>query len=383
MFSFAQNLRLFRILSSLLPPLALLAGCANPGPPHPPSLHLPALASGLIAQRIGTGVQLTWNTPDKTSDGLINSTPITAVICREPLPVLRRSAAPAPCNEVLRQIVHPGQSRATDTLPPAFQEDPPHLLAYEVELLNPKGRSASVSGQALAAAGAAPPLPGSVAITGSRKGTLIEWQPLPAAKPGVMQLTRVVASSPTTSMVQPEANKHAPGLPTITRKDPSSPVVLQAPAGSDPGGILDAGALPQIPYIYRAQRVRTVTLGSSSFEIRSAESSPITFTYREVFPPDPPSGLESLPNEPLSGPLSIDLSWNPGSDNGVTGYNVYRSDSSSAAFLRLNPAPIAGISFRDLTARPGYSYRYRVTAVDRAGNESAPSQETRDTLKTP
>ncbi len=383
MFSSLRNPRPRRILPALLTPLTLLAGCANPGPPHPPSLHLPALASGLTAERVGPDVQLTWNTPDKTSDGLAYSAPMTAIVCREPVPLLHRSIAGPACNQVVRLAVQPGQSHATDTLPPALQQDPPHLLAYQVELLNPNGRSAGISAQVLAAAGTAPPSPGPITITGSRKGPLIEWQALSSATPSIMQLTRTPATNTTTPVSHANAKKHAVGLPAVTTKDPASPVVLQTPAGPDPGGMLDSGALPQIPYLYSAQRVRTVILGGSPFELRSEASHPITFAYQEVFPPDPPSGLESIPNQPLSAPASIDLSWDASPTRAVTGYNVYRSDSPSASFARLTPAPIAGVSFRDLNVQPSRSYRYRVTAVDRAGNESAPSQEIVETIKTP
>ena len=366
----------------MLPPLTLLAGCANPGPPHPPSLHLPALATGLTADRIGTDVRLSWNTPDKTSDGLTNSAPMTAVLCRTPAPVLRHSGAPTACNPVLRLTVQPGQSHVTDTLPAALQQDPPYLLAYQVELLNSKGRSAGVSAPVLAAAGAAPPLPGPLSVNGSRKGTLIEWPAQGATTPSVVRITRTPASA-ATDLPAPAGTKHAVALPTATRRDSAASIMLQSPAGPDPGGMLDSGALPDVLYTYVAQRVRTVTLGNSTFELRSGQSQPIKFAYREVFPPDPPSGLQSIPSVPLASRASIDLSWDASSDNGVAGYNVYRHDASSTAFERLNPTPISGVSFRDLTAQPGHTYLYRVTAVDPAGNESAPSQEITETLKMP
>src|SRR5688572_20626816 len=47
----------------------LLAGCAVPGAPQPPSLELPQPVADLRATRKGDRVLLTWTRPLETSDG--------------------------------------------------------------------------------------------------------------------------------------------------------------------------------------------------------------------------------------------------------------------------------------------------------------------------
>ena len=51
------------------------------------------------------------------------------------------------------------------------------------------------------------------------------------------------------------------------------------------------------------------------------------------------------------------------------------------AATRLNITPVVGPAYRDQTAMAGHRYAYRVTAVDTAGNESAPSADVQETLR--
>ena len=135
----------------------LLSGCASPGNPRPPSLHLQQVPAAAEAQRLGDQVIVTWDTPAGTTDGGKPEPPLTAVVCREMLPQAARPAtAPVSCTPVLRLAAAPGSSgRAAETLPAALLATPA-LLAYRVELLNARGRSAGLSPPAFAAAGPAP-----------------------------------------------------------------------------------------------------------------------------------------------------------------------------------------------------------------------------------
>jgi fibronectin type 3 domain-containing protein len=69
----------------------------------------------------------------------------------------------------------------------------------------------------------------------------------------------------------------------------------------------------------------------------------------------------------------VELSWaiSPETDN--AGYNVYRSEQVGVLGTRLNAEPLLTPAFRDMNGLPGRRYFYSVTAVDRSGNESAPS----------
>ena len=79
---------------------------------------------------------------------------------------------------------------------------------------------------------------------------------------------------------------------------------------------------------------------------------------------------------------SVKLSWNA-SASAVNGYYVYRGDSSNGPFSRLTGFLLAGLSYTDSTVLSGNSYTYYVTAVDGAGVESAPSNQTVATIPSP
>src|SRR4030095_376754 len=79
----------------------------------------------------------------------------------------------------------------------------------------------------------------------------------------------------------------------------------------------------------------------------------------------------SAPGTPTSSAVSstqIDLSWGAATDDvGVTGYRVERCTGASCSdFLQI--ATPTGTSFSDTGLTASTSYRYRVRAVDAAGN---------------
>jgi fibronectin type 3 domain-containing protein len=66
----------------------------------------------------------------------------------------------------------------------------------------------------------------------------------------------------------------------------------------------------------------------------------------------------------------VELSWaiNPEAD--LAGYLVYRGDAEDAPGERVSMETLPSPTFRDISVLPGRRYFYRVSAVDRAGNES-------------
>jgi hypothetical protein len=104
------------ILLAVLTP-ALLLGCANPGPPKPPTLHLPEPAKGLAVERVGNHVVLSWQTSTDTTDGQTLRGPITAEICRDDAPKAPPSVPifptpPSPCRVVHELTVRPSTPAA-------------------------------------------------------------------------------------------------------------------------------------------------------------------------------------------------------------------------------------------------------------------------------
>jgi hypothetical protein len=101
--------------------------------------------------------------------------------------------------------------------------------------------------------------------------------------------------------------------------------------------------------------------------IESANSNEACLTARDIAPPTVPSGLTLLAQAG-----GLELRWSPSREADLAVYRVYRAAPTGAP-EKLGEVPAGTAVFLDTTATAGTAYRYTVTAVDRAGNESAPS----------
>jgi len=383
--------------------IACATGCASPGPPRPPSLDLPETVKDLTAERVANEVRLRWTTPEMTTDRMAIKGPTTAEICRI------AAQTSLVCTPVTRLPVQPGPSHTADTLPPALTVDPASLLAYRVQILNAHGHSAGPSPEAFAAAGAAPPPVEQLRAAPSPDGAMLEWRQnlttaaveldrLPVGPNGVViepapPKTSSKSSSPSKPATRKQPAPPQKPTPATTPKPlqtaPATPieVKLRTPIQpADSGGTIDHTAEKGDTYRYTAQRVLSVSLGGHALELRSAVSPPVTVVIRDIFPPPAPTGLEAIPGGATAADRSIDLSWTPNTDADLAGYIVYRQDTDSKGAVtgtvtRLNPTPVVGPAYRDQTAMAGRRYAYHVTAVDAAGNESAPSDVVQETLR--
>jgi hypothetical protein len=178
-----------------------------------------------------------------------------------------------------------------------------------------------------------------------------------------------------TSGTRPVNTNPSSGNPTTAFPSPAAPAQTISPlveiGETTTPGYRDTTAQRDKSYIYTV-RSTVPTPGGKLLE--SADSNLAFVTLRDVFPPAAPTQLivTALPAEEGI-PAHIDLSWAINSETDLAGYNVYRSEDAGTAGTRLNPQPLPTPAFRDMNALPGRSYFYRVTAVDRTGNESAAS----------
>ncbi len=109
-------------------------------------------------------------------------------------------------------------------------------------------------------------------------------------------------------------------------------------------------------------------------QLESSDSNLVTVTPRDMFPPAAPQGLVVVSVPAHDGaPAHLDLSWSISPENDIAGYNIYRTEQQGARGEKLNPQLLLTPSFRDMNVVSGRRYFYTVTAVDRAGNESAAS----------
>jgi len=363
---------LFGELIALLVAASALAGCGMPGAPLPPSLNLPIPVNDLSAVRTGSQVALSWTMPTKTTDKVLLKGNITVRVCRNETSV-------APCSVAAALQLAPGADATfTDTLPAPLASSQPRALTYFVELVNRKSRSAGLSNGAVVLAGEAPLAIESLTAEMSKEGVLLRWAPAPAeSSPVAVRLVRRLLTAPAKKSDQsPLAQPAEPLVQTL---------LVEPSARSD--RTLDTNIRFGETYEYRAQRVARVTVGGSTLELAGPLSLPLRIDAVNVFPPSAPKGPAAVATagENGSGP-AIDLSWLPGAEPNLSGYNVYRRDSAAtdSNWQRISPAqPVVGPGYHDPNVQPGHTYAYSVTAIDQDGRESARSVEASDTVPGP
>jgi chitodextrinase len=104
---------------------------------------------------------------------------------------------------------------------------------------------------------------------------------------------------------------------------------------------------------------------------RSDPVSAAVTTPADAAPPSTPTGLTA---KAATSPRRVKLAWSASTDDvGVTGYQVYRDGAVIAT--------VGVTSFTDSTVAKATKYRYAVSALDAAGNQSALSSTVKVTTK--
>jgi hypothetical protein len=120
--------------------------------------------------------------------------------------------------------------------------------------------------------------------------------------------------------------------------------------------------------------VRAVSLGTGGEPVESLNSNSVEVKPVDVFRPAPPTGL-TLAAAPT--PLRISVFFAANQERDIAGYNVYRSedpDLPKEQWTKLNRDLLERTTFQDEAVKSGQRYFYYVTAVDKAGNVSNPSE---------
>jgi hypothetical protein len=133
----------------------------------------------------------------------------------------------------------------------------------------------------------------------------------------------------------------------------------------------DAALVNDKTYYYVVRSVVTVSKGPESPDSREVSATP-----RDMTPPDKPTGLTAI-----AGVGRVFLTWNENKENDLAGYIVYRSAASGSGYVRLTEKPQTRSAYADETGAD--VFYYVVTAVDRAGNESAQSEEKKAAAEAP
>jgi hypothetical protein len=109
--------------------------------------------------------------------------------------------------------------------------------------------------------------------------------------------------------------------------------------------------------------VQTVAKVGADKLAESDLSDEVSITPEDKFPPATPAGLRAIP---AAG--SVELIWEPNTEADLAGYRVYRA-MGTGGFEKV--ADVSAVpAYSDKKVERGKSYKYVITAVDRAGNES-------------
>lgn len=351
-----------------------LAGCGAPGEPRAPSPQVPAAIADLSARQDGDGVQLTFTLASKSISG--------------------ESLASAPAIEILRGTVKPDGSsdsrsfRVVDTIPGALIDNyrsgnhlqvadpiapeetkahPGATVAYVVRTRVSQKRASADSNVVFVRVY---PVPERIALVEARlteSAIELSW-PAPTHTSAGDSLS----SSPTryriyrAEAVTPTAASSSTQVLSQGKKEPlsASLATVESNSYSDTSFNFDR------TYIYTVRSVIQV----EGQELESSVSGALTVESRDTFPPAAPQGLVAalLPGATPS-TFVAELSWSINLEADLAGYRVYRSEQENIRGQLITVELLLTPADRDTSVERGHRYWYTVTAVDRAGNESAPS----------
>ncbi|HEV8306063.1 MAG TPA: hypothetical protein VGW35_00225 [Methylomirabilota bacterium] len=360
------------LILGLLLPLAL-AACGRRGPPVAPERRLPAAIQDLSAAVVGEGVRLQWTLPRIRVDrGPIQELRRTEVYRRleqdgEETPrrpaILTfgglfgppgavagfdrvaniRLAEPAPAEVTGNQVTY------TDTQGLGFGE----RYTYVVLAIDAQGRPSPPSNRVTIDRDAPPRPPAAVTALAGDSEVRLSWRVPETLEDGSRPRGRIFYNVFRTT--SPEAR------PT----SPVNPEPIPTPS------YVDLTAQNDTTYYYSIRAL----LGVGGPTSRPTEV--VAATPEDRTPPAQPRGLVAV-----LAPGAVRLAWEAVTDSDLGGYRVYRSTTAGRGYQPLTPAPQSATTYVDTDVRPGQTYYYVVTAVDRSrrANESIPSPETAVTL---
>jgi hypothetical protein len=355
-------------LAFYLSACALLAGCAAPGDPSPRHPVVPVPVADLAGRQSGSEVILTFSVPTRSTD--------------------RESLAATPGIEIYRAALPPGATADRNTawrlvyaIPPervdSYVKDdhfefrdpltPDDLghaagssLAYIVRTRAAKARASGDSNIFAARIYAPPAAPAGLRVSVTESAIVVSWaesQPPSGASSGGYRVYRAEIES-----------GQEPAPQDLSQAKLKSPMELVGPSAST--DFSDSQFEFGKTYLYTVRSVAQI--GADLVE--SADSAPAIVTPRDTFPPAAPRGLEvAMILATPQAPAYVELSWAISSEADLAGYYVYRSDAEDTPGERINSDILPSSAFRDISIAPGKRYFYRVSAVDRAGNESPKS----------
>ena len=344
--------------------LIFIPGCGKRRPPLPPVERVQQRTEFLSGAQQGNEVILSWPAPQRNA-------PDSSVQSIRRIDVYRlaeKPGAPLGLTEeefaaratlvgsvTFEQIQTAGDTLTyRDVLELAGQ---PTRLRYAIRYVNAEGQRAAFSNflsiEPAARIAQAPTLSNDVKL--AEDSITLSWQPPPA---------NIDNSTPVNllgfNVYRTDESQTAPG------NQPLNPAPILGTEYADKNF--------QFGNNYR-YIVRAVSLGTGGAQVESLNSNAVPVSPKDVFAPAAPERPSIAAPEPSSARLAIFFAANKETD--IAGYNLYRStdpDLPKQNWTKLNQTLLTRTTFQDDKVESGKTYYYYLKAVDKAGNESPPSE---------
>ncbi len=288
-----------------------MAACGYPGEPKPPTLEIPSRVTDLRAAEYGGNILVEFTLPALTTEGLA-LTKVKAVELRVSTgatsgSVNLKASAPGPIHDQIAANEWVGKD-----------------VVLTVRATGPKGKTSEWSNAVPLSVGVPLGVPANLVAENVAEGVRLRWQ-------GAGPRYRVFRS--------------------LTDQTPDRL------AESDQPEYVDKTTNYGSMYKYFVQAITADDLRQSEISVV------VAITPRDDFPPAVPAGLSAV-----AGVSAIELAWERNTEDDFRGYNVYRS-TEGAAFEKV-AALIDAPAYSDRQVEAGKRYRYAISSVDQAGNES-------------
>ncbi len=346
----------------------IVVGCGKRRPPLPPVERVQQRTELLSGAQRGNQVTLSWPAPLRNA----SDQSVQSIRRIDIYRLAEKPTAPLPLTEeefgarstligsvTYEEIQNAGDTLTyTDTLELAGQ---PTRLRYAVRYVNASGQRAAFSNFLLIEPSARVAQPPTLTATGkelTESAITINWTP-PAAN--------IDGSTPVNLL-----GYNVYRIDESQRKSADTPLNSALVSGTQ---FADQNFEFGQTYQYF---VRSVSLGTGGAQVESLNSNSLSIVTRDTFPPSAPS---SITIAAAPGRLSIFFPANPEAD--VAGYTIYRStdpDLPKDRWTKLNSALLERTTYQDENVESGRRYYYYLTATDKAGNVSPPSEVISETV---
>jgi hypothetical protein len=342
-----------------------IVGCAAPGEPTTRHPVVPVPVADLSAHQSGNAFSLAFTLPSRSTDHEALAEHPGIEIYRAELPpggipvkqTAWRLAYTIPPEQVDQYL----KGQHFEFRDPLTSQDFARVAgssaAYKVRARAVRARASADSNIVTARIYPAPEAPRDVHIEVTEPALIVHWDaatPPPGASSLTYRIYRGVAEPGEINISQ-----------DLSKAKFKSPLELE-------GSSLET-EFPDVHFEFRTPYVYTVRAVAqyAADSVESSDSAPILVSPRDVFPPATPTGLE-IAVIPASQqiPAYVELSWAINPEEDLAGYFVYRSDREGTPGERINAEILPSPTFRDISVKSGKRFYYRVSALDRAGNES-------------